>query len=296
MEDIPPLYNLETIEQMRAIADVLRQRIFSATIQQPMTVTHIAGMLGEVAARIHYHVHEMEKVGLLKLVETREKGGILEKYYRAVARDITVPPALLQRASPDETIAIMRQFLENISQSFIQAALHAIQTQAWDTGSVTLEGTELWMTNAENLEVIKQIRAILAPYQNRRDIEGEQERAYVQMLYPRPFVTQQELAGAAPPSKPAAPRYPEPPKPVKRELTFVAGSLHYKRKELEKVIASGEALDIYILGACTFADDVPPDLVDRAIASFHHWGKLNASLEVREVLKRKGGEADKKST
>src|SRR5579859_7503455 len=191
MEDIPPLYNLETIEQMRAIADDLRQRIFSATVQQPMTVTQIAGRLGEVSAKIHYHVHELEKVGLLKLVETREKGGILEKYYRAVARDINAPPTLLQRASPDETIAIMREFLQNISQGFIQAAIHAIQTQAWDSGSVILEGTQLWMTDAENQEAIKHIRAVLTPYLTRRDIEGEQERAFVQILYPQSSATQQ---------------------------------------------------------------------------------------------------------
>lgn len=27
----------------------------------------------------HYHVRELERVGLVQLVETREKGGILEK-------------------------------------------------------------------------------------------------------------------------------------------------------------------------------------------------------------------------
>jgi hypothetical protein len=38
---------------------------------------------------------ELDRVGLLKLVETREKGGILEKYYQPVAHEIGVNKALL---------------------------------------------------------------------------------------------------------------------------------------------------------------------------------------------------------
>ena len=55
-----------------------------------MTVTQLGDILGIAPARVHYHVRELEKVGLLCPVETREKGGILEKYYQPVAKNISV--------------------------------------------------------------------------------------------------------------------------------------------------------------------------------------------------------------
>ncbi len=66
-----------------------------------------------------------------------------------------------------------------------------------------------------------------------------------------------------------------------------AGGFSYSRKGLEEVIAQGKQLDIQILGYCSFAEDVTPDLIDRAIARFRCRGKVNASPEVREALKRK---------
>jgi len=73
-------YEIENIEQLRAIADVLRLRIIDILQKQPMTVTQLGEVLGLAPAKVHYHVRELERVGLLRLVETREKGGILEKY------------------------------------------------------------------------------------------------------------------------------------------------------------------------------------------------------------------------
>ena len=63
-EEVPEVYNLETIEQMRAIADPLRQRIMQELLQQPRTVTQVAEVLGIAPAKVHYHVRELERVGL----------------------------------------------------------------------------------------------------------------------------------------------------------------------------------------------------------------------------------------
>jgi DNA-binding transcriptional ArsR family regulator len=55
-----------------------------------LTVKQLAGILGAVPASVHYHVKVLERAGLVRLVETRERSGILEKYYRAVAREFVV--------------------------------------------------------------------------------------------------------------------------------------------------------------------------------------------------------------
>ena len=103
-------YEIENIEQLRAIADMLRVRIIDLLLKQPMTVTQIGDELGEAPAKIHYHVRELEKAGLVRLVETREKGGILEKYYQPIAREFSVEKSLLS-APPDEALSATSNFL-----------------------------------------------------------------------------------------------------------------------------------------------------------------------------------------
>jgi DNA-binding transcriptional ArsR family regulator len=304
MEDIPETYQLETIEQMRALAEELRIRIIEALGQQAMTSKQVALLLGEAPAKVHYHLHELEKVGLVNLVEIREKGNMLEKYYRAVARTISASETLFQRVPPDETIATTREFLQQISQRFIQVLTDAVHRQAWeDHISLHLAGEQLWMTREEYQQLAKQINALIEPYRQPRNNPGEQEHTFVEIIYPMlPTSDRAE-----------APETPAPPAPTERSKAseqktshastgvqftsdeqlpkkarmFGAGGFSYSRKGLEKVIAQGKQLDIQILGYCSFAEDVTPDLIDRAIARFRCRGKVNASPEVREALKRK---------
>src|SRR5713226_3156857 len=110
-------YEIETNEQLRAIADMRRARILELLRDQPMTVTQLGELMGEAPAKIHYHMRELEKVGLLYLVETREKGGILEKYYQPVARDISVEKSLLS-APPGEAASVLSSVLNQVKDAF----------------------------------------------------------------------------------------------------------------------------------------------------------------------------------
>lgn len=302
MEDLPESYSLETLEQLRAIADALRVRIMAQLSQQPMTVTQLAGVLGEVPAKLHYHVQQLEKVGLLKLVETREKGGILEKYYLAVAKSINAPGTLFQGIPPDEVAAMLTETIQPFFQGFIRTAQHMLRTQAWDDPDQVLQLSPeyYWMTADEFAQVNKQIEAVLKPYKERRGIEREHEQAVLWIGYTVPPSASQEEEIPAATTPEAAPSSPtaraEPAKAPKREMTIVAGVTRYERRDLEKLFVGGAVLDMYVFGSCIFADDVPADLVERVIHSMHLWGKLTASPEVREVLRRKGGETGKKTS
>ncbi len=288
MEDIPETYNLETIEQVRAIADHLRLRIIERLALQAMTVTQLAGVLGEVPAKLHYHVRELEKVGLLKLVETREKGGILEKYYRSVAKNIQAPGTLFQGVPPDEIEGMLTEVFQPFFQRVVQAAQYMLRNQIWGDPNYVLQlSTEhYWMTADELRQVSKQINILLQPYKEPRGLEHEHEQATMWVSYTVTLPASE---------KAEIPPLAAPAKAPKRETAIFAGVTHYTRKDLEQLLGRGKVLDMYVLGACTFADDVPPDLVERLVHSFHLWGKLTASPEVRDVLKRKGGDTPTKS-
>ena len=87
MEDV---LVLSSPEKVKIISDKLRITVLQILIGQKATVKQVADILGQSSAKIHYHVKELEKQNFIKIVEVVEKGGILEKYYRAVARNYKV--------------------------------------------------------------------------------------------------------------------------------------------------------------------------------------------------------------
>ena len=62
------------------------------------------------------------------------------------------------------------------------------------------------------------------------------------------------------------------------------GLRHYSRADLEEVVRQGERLDIVVLGLASIADDVTPELAQRAISSIQVLGALRASPAVKTAL------------
>ncbi len=319
MDELPEVYNLESVEQMRALADELRLRIVELLTQQPMTVTQLGEVLRVAPAKVHYHVRELERVGLLRLSFTREKSGILEKYYIAVARNLSVPPTLLQQTPPDELLATFNEYMQAAIAGFMSAASTILRTRPEaltdKSTMMSIGGSTLWLTPDEFCEFAKQVQALFERYSQRRGIDGEREVVLFELAYDaRLSGESQEQAMApgsggsharqppSPPSPPSPPRPPQPPTiPVpppptaapsvvetrKGGRVMAAGAVTFSKADLEKVVARGEQLDINVLGYCSFDSDIPPELADRAIARFRYRGVISASPELREVLKRK---------
>jgi DNA-binding transcriptional ArsR family regulator len=89
---------LENADQVSALAHPLRVRILHLLFDEPHTNQQLAEQLGESPARLHFHVKELAKNGLIELVEQRPKGGVLEKYYLSVARRFRLAPELAGQA------------------------------------------------------------------------------------------------------------------------------------------------------------------------------------------------------
>lgn len=77
---------LSDLERIKALSDPLRIQVLRLLIDRQATVKQIADNLCHSPAKIHYHVKELERKNVINLVETIEKGGIMEKYYRAAAK------------------------------------------------------------------------------------------------------------------------------------------------------------------------------------------------------------------
>ena len=72
-----------TLEQQKLISSAIRIQILHLLADTPRTAKQVADILSETPGNIHYHVQKLLHGNLLDLVETREVGGIVEKYYKS---------------------------------------------------------------------------------------------------------------------------------------------------------------------------------------------------------------------
>lgn len=83
---ISPLLVVDDPQQLKAFTDPLRIRVLDILVDRPATNQQIAKALAEPQAKILYHIRFLLECNLIRLIETRIRGGNVEKYYRAVAR------------------------------------------------------------------------------------------------------------------------------------------------------------------------------------------------------------------
>jgi DNA-binding transcriptional ArsR family regulator len=291
MDEIPAFYEAESLEQVRALADELRVRIFSLLAQEPMTVTQVGKALDIAPAKVHYHVRELSDVGLVHQVFTREKSGILEKYYRAIAKDISVPRSLVTSAPRDELLAAANEFAQSAVSGYIRALgrLMPLPDEEFQRYPFSVSNATLWLSTDDLDQFAAELKALMEKYETRRGVEGEQEVTFFNLLYPAQLASQPESAppGAEPQTSERSSDQPAPAREPKINRVWVAGAVSYSRKDLERVAARDERLDISVVGVCGFADDIPTELVDRTVVRFRCRGPVSASPAVREVLKTK---------
>lgn len=87
-----PVLVLKTGEQAKAYLHKTRLKILKILVDQPRTITQIAKDLSIHPANLTRHFRRLESAGLIHIVEKRDIGRTVEKYYRAVARSFDVLP------------------------------------------------------------------------------------------------------------------------------------------------------------------------------------------------------------
>jgi predicted ArsR family transcriptional regulator len=95
---VKDLLHLVRLDQIKALTDPVRLRLFELFGRRPMTTKQAAELLGQPATRLYHHVEILAAAELLELVETRKKRGTTEKYYSAIAREVIVDRKALESA------------------------------------------------------------------------------------------------------------------------------------------------------------------------------------------------------
>jgi DNA-binding transcriptional ArsR family regulator len=83
-----------------ATLDPMRARLLAALIE-PGSATTLAAATGLSRQRVNYHLHALERHGLIELVEERRKGNCNERVMRATAASYVISPSALPAVAPD---------------------------------------------------------------------------------------------------------------------------------------------------------------------------------------------------
>lgn len=84
--------------------DTTRARLLAA-LAEPGSATTLATQVGLSRQKVNYHLHALERHGLVELVEERRKGNCIERVLQASSRAYVVSPAALAPVAPDPRTA-----------------------------------------------------------------------------------------------------------------------------------------------------------------------------------------------
>jgi len=80
--------------------DPTRARLL-AELAEPASATMLAARVGLPRQKVNYHLRELERHGLVELVEERRKGNVTERLLQATAASYVISPAALAAVQPD---------------------------------------------------------------------------------------------------------------------------------------------------------------------------------------------------
>lgn len=95
-----PVSVLSDVERAAVLLDPLRLRIVQE-LGDGETSAGIAKKLSLPRQKVNYHLRELERVGIVELVEERRKGNCLERVVRAVATSYLINPQVLGPLATD---------------------------------------------------------------------------------------------------------------------------------------------------------------------------------------------------
>ena len=108
--------------------DPVRARLLSE-LTTPGSASTLAAAVGLTRQKVNYHLHALEKHGLVELVEERPKGGFVERVVQATAQSYVIAPSVVPDPSrqPDQRsarwlLAIAGRLVSELGQLMTRAA------------------------------------------------------------------------------------------------------------------------------------------------------------------------------
>lgn len=166
---------IRDLETMKALSDPRRVEILGL-LQKPRTTRQVADVLGETANAMYYHILELEKYRLIRVVKTAMKGHMQEKYYQAVAHFYAPAVSLFEgRFDPYKTDSV--QVLQEMQETALDEMQRAVVDSNLEeklTQDSYLTQKRLHLPPLTQLEFTKKLTALIREYEDRQVEEAGQ--------------------------------------------------------------------------------------------------------------------------
>jgi DNA-binding transcriptional ArsR family regulator len=180
-------------DQAAALLQPERLRLLEA-LGDPDSAAGLARRFDLPRQRLNYHLKELEKAGLVELVEERRKGNCTERVLKATARAYTISPEVLGTltrspdAAPDRLsatylVAVASRIVQELGGLLSRAAAanKRVATMTLDT-EVRFASAAARAEFAE--ELTRTVARLAAKYQS--DAPGGRAFRLVSTVYPKP--------------------------------------------------------------------------------------------------------------
>lgn len=77
---------IDNLPQLKCVSDPFRIKLLELIAAKPKTGQQLADELDIPRAKIHYHLAELEKNGIIEIVKTEQKHSIIQKFYAPVKK------------------------------------------------------------------------------------------------------------------------------------------------------------------------------------------------------------------
>lgn len=182
-------FNVTDPEALKSLAIPERVKILELFEDlEPRTAKQIATELGENAARLHYHVKELVRVGLLEQVETRVKGSIVEKYYQPVAKVIQVKLRVMIEENAQQISDILFTPLRTTEQDLVRTLNRFVSSDVdvrkeyQDTFAFNV--SEFYLTKDERNQMVEELNAIIRKYKENKNVDGRRKYKHFNISFP----------------------------------------------------------------------------------------------------------------
>ena len=168
--------------------DPIRARLL-AELVTPGSASTLAAAVGLTRQKVNYHLHALEKHGLVELVEERPKGGFVERVVQATAQSYVIAPSVVPDPSkqPDQRSA---RWLLAVAGRLV-SELGELMTRAADAGQqlATLGmDSRIRFASAKDraafaLELSEAVNGLVAKYHS-ETAPGGREHRFLVALHP----------------------------------------------------------------------------------------------------------------
>ncbi len=160
---------LTTIEQIKAYSDPYRLKIITylRNRNEEATVKQIADYLGELPAKVHYHMKKLEKAGIVEIIRTQEIKGIIAKYYYLTAEIFEIIGEDIQEEAKQvyksQVLNLVNDYYEKSKEKSIEALVERID-KGEEHKSLSIVYRDIYVTEEEFGELNSEIIKLVSKY------------------------------------------------------------------------------------------------------------------------------------